>query len=140
ILILPDSGYVFAGWSHDEYVSLRGETIKADSGMMHYEEIVIYGDVELRANFVPEVEKPYEKEILPDKTVNTDKVWSYKKDLYVRTKNPGSIVRVYSPEGLLLIRRTIITEGTTEITTLPNGIYIVTINNGTGWKVMIIDN
>jgi uncharacterized repeat protein (TIGR02543 family) len=55
ILIAPDEGYAFAGWSHKDYTSLRGETIPAEEGIMLYDTLTIYGDVELRANF--ELEK-----------------------------------------------------------------------------------
>ena len=54
ILIVPDEGYRFAGWSHDDYVSLRGETIRAKSHIMHYDTLTIYGNVNLHANFEPE--------------------------------------------------------------------------------------
>jgi uncharacterized repeat protein (TIGR02543 family) len=54
VLVVPNEGYLFAGWSHDTYISLRGETVEARSGIMHYDTLVIYGSVELRADFVPE--------------------------------------------------------------------------------------
>jgi uncharacterized repeat protein (TIGR02543 family) len=53
ILVVPDEGYEFAGWSHDDYISLRGERIEARSGIMHYDTLTIYGDVELHADFTP---------------------------------------------------------------------------------------
>lgn len=54
ILIAPDEGYKFSGWSHEDYISLRGYTIKAQSGIMLYDTLIIYGNVELTANFKPE--------------------------------------------------------------------------------------
>jgi uncharacterized repeat protein (TIGR01451 family) len=136
LLILPDSGYTFAGWSHDEYISLRGEKIKADSGMMHYEDVVIYGSVELRANFVPTVKKSDEKIIVQEKiTENSDKVWSYDKDLYIRTKI-GKIARIYTTEGILQRQLDITADGTTTVR-LEQGVYIVTLDGGAGWKVVI---
>jgi hypothetical protein len=54
ILVVPDEGYRFAGWSHDNYVSLRGERIAARTGIMHYDTLTVYGSVELHARFAPE--------------------------------------------------------------------------------------
>ena len=51
ILAVPDEGYVFAGWSHDEYHSLRGERVAARSGILHYDTLPILGNVELTARF-----------------------------------------------------------------------------------------
>ncbi len=55
IVIVSDEGYRFAGWSHEEYVSLRGKTIPAEEGIMYYDTLTVYGDIELKANF--ELEK-----------------------------------------------------------------------------------
>ena len=54
IIIVPDEGYRFAGWSHGDYVSLRGATIKAQEGIMLYDTLTVYGNVMLHASFVPE--------------------------------------------------------------------------------------
>ena len=54
IIITPDYGYKFAGWSHNDYTTLRGKTIKAQRDIAHYDTLTIYGDVELRANFSAE--------------------------------------------------------------------------------------
>jgi uncharacterized repeat protein (TIGR02543 family) len=51
ILVVPDEGYSFNGWSHNDYYSQRGKVIKAQDSIMNYDEILIYGDVNLRANF-----------------------------------------------------------------------------------------
>jgi uncharacterized repeat protein (TIGR02543 family) len=51
VLAVPDEGYFFKGWSHNEYYSHRGKIIKAQDNIMNYDTIVIYGDVNLRANF-----------------------------------------------------------------------------------------
>jgi uncharacterized repeat protein (TIGR01451 family) len=135
ILIVPDSGYTFAGWSHDEYVSLRGEKIAADSGITHYEDIVIYGNVELRARFVPTV-KPAEREIVQEKVFDTDdKVWSHAGDIYVRTKK-GALTRIYSTEGILQRQLIITDDGTTSIR-MERGVYVATLDDGLGWKVVI---
>jgi len=53
VVIVPDEGYRFAGWSHGDYTSLSGAAIKAQEGIMHYDTLIVYGDVELRAHFVP---------------------------------------------------------------------------------------
>ncbi|MDR0697865.1 MAG: hypothetical protein LBG28_01390 [Tannerella sp.] len=135
VLVVPDEGYEFAGWSHDEYKSLRGETVKADSGIMNYEEIVIYGDVELRANFVSVVDKPDDKKVIEEeKDDNTDKVWSYDGDLYICTKK-GATIRIYSPDGILQRQFTVAVDGTTTVR-LGHGVYIVTLNGGIGYKMI----
>ena len=54
ILIIPEEGFRFEGWSHNGYTSLRGIEIKPQSGIMLYDTLVIYGNVELTANFVIE--------------------------------------------------------------------------------------
>ena len=51
IVIAPDEGYRFAGWSHDDYASLRGVTVAAQEGIMLYDTLTVYGNVELHANF-----------------------------------------------------------------------------------------
>jgi hypothetical protein len=137
ILVVPDSGYRFAGWSHDEYISLKGEVIKADSGIIYYDALTIYGNVELRAVFEPdddsEIKKPIEEITTPSME---EKIWSAESILYVKTIKSSSIVRIYRPDGVLYDQRTILTEGTTAIQ-LPQGIYIVTLNNGIGHKVIL---
>jgi hypothetical protein len=136
ILVVPDEGYEFAGWSHGDYTSLRGETVKADSGILHYENIVIYGNVELRARFVPLRDKPVEKVIVEEKvTDNSDKVWSNNRNLYIRTKK-GTMTRIYTTEGILQRLFAITEDGTTTVS-LERGIYIVTLNDGVGYKVII---
>jgi uncharacterized repeat protein (TIGR02543 family) len=51
ILVAPDEGYSFAGWSHDEYISHRGKLIAARSGIMYYDTLAVFGDVAFRAEF-----------------------------------------------------------------------------------------
>jgi hypothetical protein len=140
ILIVPADGYDFVGWRHDDYTSLRGETIKADSGIVNYEDIVVYGNVELRAQFVPhkDKDKPVERGIVEERvTDNSDKVWSNDKNLYIRTKK-NTIARIYTTEGVLRRLFAIIDDGTTTVR-LERGLYIVTLDGGAGYKV-IIDN
>jgi uncharacterized repeat protein (TIGR01451 family) len=137
ILVVPDEGYRFAGWRHDDYMSLRGKVIRADSGIMRCDTLVIYGNVELHAVFEPEGLEEISRVIEePEKPQKEDKIWSSEDVLYVRTYKSGSIARIYKPDGMLYDQRTVITEGTTEIK-LPRGIYIVTLNNGIGQKVLI---
>ena len=74
IVVVPDRGYRFTGWSHGDYISLRdcnngipaveksemtflslvGDTIKAKSGIMQYDTLIIYGNVNLQADFALE--------------------------------------------------------------------------------------
>ena len=54
IIIVPEEGYEFTGWSHDDYMSLRGKMIKAEKNITRYDTLTVYGNVELKANFEPE--------------------------------------------------------------------------------------
>ncbi|MDR1098081.1 MAG: InlB B-repeat-containing protein, partial [Tannerella sp.] len=208
ILVVPDEGYRFAGWSHDNYISLRGERIAARTGIMHYDTLTVYGSVELRAVFAPEEyplryhlhggenaegnppaytvesdvitlgaphkandvftgwtgangDDPQPSVVIPhgstgerdyyanylysgreavevpaSTSASEDKIWAFEGELYVRTSKPGAIIRIYSPDGILYRLQTVVTAGETRIK-LPPGIYIVTLNNGAGRKVMI---
>ncbi|HCC52834.1 MAG TPA: hypothetical protein DEQ30_12925, partial [Porphyromonadaceae bacterium] len=51
IVIVPNEGYRFTGWSHENYTSLRGHTIKAENRIMQYDTLTVYGNVNLQANF-----------------------------------------------------------------------------------------
>jgi uncharacterized repeat protein (TIGR02543 family) len=196
---------VFAGWSHDDYISLRGERIEARSGIMHYDTLTVYGTVELRAAFAPEeypvryllnggeppegnppaftvdsgaltLEAPRKandvftgwtgangddpqaevvilhgstgerdyyanylysgREKIEDPASPEDKIWASGDELHVMTAKAGVIIRVYSPDGQLHRLQTAVAAGETRIK-LPRGIYIVTLNNGIGQKVII---
>ncbi|MDR2146393.1 MAG: T9SS type A sorting domain-containing protein, partial [Tannerella sp.] len=138
IQTVPGEGYEFAGWSHDAYTSLRGEIIPADSGVMNYEDIVIYGNVELRANFVPADRNRYTETVengeIPGQ--GTDKVWAVDNNLYVTPLKEGSVLRIYTVEGVLQEQHTLVTAGTSAYK-LQRGIYVVTVNNGAGRKIVI---
>jgi uncharacterized repeat protein (TIGR02543 family) len=54
VLVVPDEGYVFAGWSHDDYVSLRGEQVQARMGITDYDTLTVSGNVRLTASFEPD--------------------------------------------------------------------------------------
>ncbi|MDR2915623.1 MAG: FG-GAP-like repeat-containing protein [Tannerella sp.] len=206
IVIVPDEGYRFAGWSHDEYISLRGNTINAEEGIMHYDTLTVYGNIELQANFeleeypigyylngsenagnnppaytiesgsitlgAPEKagdvftgwtgsngEKPQLEVIIPNGSTGElefyanflrsgreeetrsqnpeeDRIWAAKDELYIRTSKTGSIVRVYSTEGVLQKQQTIRQAGETKMK-LQRGIYVVTLDNGIGQIVRI---
>jgi uncharacterized repeat protein (TIGR02543 family) len=205
VLVVPNDGYRFAGWSHDEYAPLRGERMEARSGIMLYDTLVVYGNVELHASFVPEEypvryylhggenaegnpssytiesgtitlgapskpgdvfagwtgtnggepqlsvviasgstgERDYYanylysgREDAVQETTETDKIWSSGNEAYICTSRSGSIVRIYTTDGVLHGQRTILAAGTTKIKLDP-GVYIVTLNNGTGQKIII---
>ena len=206
IIIVPDEGYHFTGWSHNGYVSLRGITIEAQAGIMLYDTLTVYGDVELRANFEPEKypieyhlnggtntatnpttytiesgminlespektgdvfvgwtgsngEEPQQAVTIPKgstgelqyyanflnsgrendiqkQDIDEDKIWAVKDELYIRTSKTGSIVRIYSTEGVLQKLHTIITAGESKMK-LSKGIYAVTLNNNPGQIVRI---
>ena len=137
IIIAPEEGYKFAGWSHDGYTSLRGVPIRAQRGIMHYDTLTVYGNVELHAEFVPvEALLKEEQEEAESKTSEENKVWVVESELLITTTKAGSIVRIYTIEGVLREQHTIVSAGTTS-RKLPRGIYIVTINNDIGQKVRI---
>ena len=137
IIIAPEEGYKFAGWSHDGYTSLRGVSIRAQRGIMHYDTLTVYGNVQLHAEFVPvEMLLKEEAEDAVEDVSDEDKAWAVKDELFVRTTQAGSIVRIYTTEGVLREQHTMVSAGTTS-RKLPRGIYIVTINNGIGHKTRI---
>ncbi|HCC52671.1 MAG TPA: hypothetical protein DEQ30_11980 [Porphyromonadaceae bacterium] len=206
VIVVPEEGYAFTGWSHNDYTSLRGETVHAEEGIMYYDTLTIYGNVELTANFETEkypvryrmngsinhagnppeytiesgtitLETPEKaddvftgwtgsngnepqmvvnipkgstgervffanflhsgrEDNLPEKESAKDQIWAAKDMLYIRTSTTGSIVRIYTTEGVLQEQRILISDGITGIKLL-QGIYIVTLNNGTGHKVII---
>ena len=78
------------------------------------------------------------EEVEPDITNGNDKAWAVNDDLYIRTSKVGSIVRIYSLDGILREQQTIVSPG---ITTkkLPRGIYLITINNNIGQKVVLTE-
>ena len=165
VVVVPEEGYRFAGWRHPAYRSLRGETIEAQSGLMQYETLTVYGDVTLFADFEPQTTPVVYQIDGMDNTGHhpsvdetaTDRIWAAAGELYVRTSKPGSIVRIYSVEGILLkqqiilqahrnddnpgviesSRRSSAGEGNETIIKLPQGLYIVTLNNSFGTKIII---
>ena len=206
IVIVPDEGYSFVGWSHDNYISLRGKAIEAKTNIMHYDTLTVYGNVELHANFeiekypikyylnggtnivtnpatytiksraitlnAPEKtgdvfigwtggngEEPQKAVTIPNGSVGEleyyanylnsgrdndiqkhdtveDKIWAINNELYIRTSKAGSIVWIYSTEGVLQKLHTIITAGESKIK-LPKGIYAVSLNSNAGKIVRI---
>ena len=208
IVIATEEGYVFAGWSHGDYLSLRGVEIKAQEGIMHYDTLTVYGNVELHASFEPEEyaityylngganatanpekytiksgeialetpqkdgdtfigwtgsngEEPQQSVVVPSGSTGellfyanflhsgreeikpkamdiNDKVWSVGDDLYVSTNKAGSIVRIYSLDGVLREQRMIVAPGITTMK-LSRGLYVVTINNSIGYKVALTE-
>ena len=209
LLIVPDDGYLFTGWSHDDYMSLRGDLIKAQKSIMLYDTLTIYGNVELKANFEPETysvnyflngsknaeknpsvytiesgnitleaplktgdtftgwtgsngEEPqlnvtilkgstgkldfyanflYSGKEIPNAEIstdpeNTDKAWAVNDELFVQTSEIGSIIRIYTTNGILLEQHTSTSDGVSQFK-LQRGLYIITLNNGIGQKVRI---
>ena len=67
--------------------------------------------------------------------IDEDKIWTYKSDLYIRTTKSG-IVKIYAPDETLRRLHTILTAGESKLK-LPSGIYIVTLNNSPGQKVLV---
>ncbi|MDR1097350.1 MAG: hypothetical protein LBL57_04380, partial [Tannerella sp.] len=69
-------------------------------------------------------------------TPETDRIWSSGNEAYIRTSRSGSIARIYTPDGILRRQHTVLSAGTTKFRLDP-GIYIIKLNNGTGWKILI---
>jgi uncharacterized repeat protein (TIGR02543 family) len=70
-------------------------------------------------------------------SLNEDRIWANKDELHIYTLKSGAIVRIFTPDGILHKVQTLPTAGETKIQ-LPQGIYIVTLNNGIGKKVIIM--
>jgi hypothetical protein len=145
VIIAPDSGYIFVGWRHDAYTSMRGDLIPAADSIQHYDTLLIHGNVELYAVFAPAPQRPPRQIVTPPPSLSSpsssplssdEKVWSHERTLYIQTPQSGSIVRIYTISGMLHDQRTLLTEGLTTLK-LPPGHYIVTLNNGLGVKVAI---
>ncbi|MDR1724525.1 MAG: hypothetical protein LBR84_11370, partial [Tannerella sp.] len=149
VVIVPDEGYEFVGWSHDAYVSLRDVEIPAANGIMHYDTLTVYGDVELRADFAPLSPTASEPAVIAsDEALSAPTVWANGAYLYVRT-SPASVIarneaisptttvlRVYTLDGVLRFQQAILTSGVSKFK-LPSGVYIATLNNSIGAKVRI---
>ena len=136
IVIAPDEGYSFAGWSHDEYISLRGEKIPAQSGIMRYDTLTVYGHVSLRAVFAAEEHSVSQETINEHQAPEEDRIWTVRNELFVKTSKPNSILRIYSIKGLLIKQAIVLQPGESKFI-LPAGIYIITLNNGLGKKIAI---
>jgi uncharacterized repeat protein (TIGR02543 family) len=90
------------------------------------------GEREYYANFLYSGRESYASEAAS----KANKVWSFGDEAYIRTSRSGSIVKVYTPDGILRRQHTILAVDTTKFRLDP-GIYIIKLNNGTGWKVLI---
>jgi hypothetical protein len=149
VVVVPNDGYRFIGWAHDSYISLRGDAVLAATGIMSYDTLTIYGNVELRAEFVPDTRTDNAVETLHATSLQQQPViWAHGGKLFVKvneltrlqgnelTRKQGNILRIYTPDGILYKQQTILNEGITTIK-LPSGIYICTLNNGIGTKIVI---
>ena len=243
VLVVSDEGYKFAGWNHPEYISLRGNRIPANDGIMHYDTLTVYGSVDMHANFaleeypivyylhgstvdgnvditrghdpllevnandltrghdplldstsndlkgglnpllytikspsitltapskpgdefigwtgsngdIPQLEVTIPHGSTGERTYfanflrsgrelsqtpdfgETDKIRSVGDELHIFIAKSGSIVRIYTPDGVLHRIQTIVAAGETKIK-LERGIYIVTLNNSPGTKIII---
>jgi len=139
LLVVPDSGYVFAGWSHPAYMSLRDVEIPAVSGIMNLDTLQIYGDVELTAEFINEnliQNGVLTHQIADPREYLSARIWSSGGELLVNIDAAPSILRIYTPEGVLIKQQTILNKGITKIK-MQRGIYIANLNNSVGVKVLI---
>jgi uncharacterized repeat protein (TIGR02543 family)/uncharacterized repeat protein (TIGR01451 family) len=123
ILLNPTKqGDVFTGWTGS-----NGATPQLEVEIPHGS----VGERIYYANFLRNGREDPSPELL-----ETDAVWSADDILFVRLKNSNSVIRVYNTDSKLLRQQTILSAGISTIT-LPTGIYIVTVNNGAGFKVVI---
>jgi len=136
VVAVPDSGYRFAGWRHEGYYSLRGAFIAAQRGIMRYDTLKVYGNVQLTAEF--EALKDTVAHI-PDTPLDAEesRVWAADGVIFVRAPAKDCVIKVYNADGVLLkSRQASATEELTHIHISPRGVYIVTISGcGRGWKV-----
>ena len=183
----------------------RSKRMEAKAGITYYDTLVIYGNVELHANFeiekypieyhlnggvnpvtnpstytvesglitltTPEKaddvflgwtgsngEEPQPNVIIPtgstgglefyanylnsgredevQKYEGEDKIWAVNDELYIRTSKAGSLVKIYTTEGVLQKIQTIVTAGESKIK-LTKGIYVITLNNNAGQIIKI---
>ncbi|MDR1746413.1 MAG: DUF11 domain-containing protein, partial [Tannerella sp.] len=140
VLIVPDSGYVFVGWSHPAYLSLRGQTVPATEGVFNLDTLLIYGNVELTAVFLSEsltssetITIGAERERLPQ---SKSRIWSVNSEIFVHPASVPSVLRIYSTDGVLIRQQTILSKDVTAIK-MPAGVYIANINSSIGTKVII---
>jgi hypothetical protein len=137
LLVVPDSGYVFDGWSHPAYTSHRGLIVPAASGVMSLDTLLIYGNVELTAEFA---QTKHVSNIVKDEDIPAEvpisQIWSSGNELFVVPAETPSVLRIYTPKGVLFKQQTLLTKGVTKIK-LHQGLYIVTLNNSTGVKIVI---
>jgi hypothetical protein len=93
------------------------------------------GELEHYANFL----KSGREDIAIDASENNeDKVWAVDDNLYIRTSKAGSIIRIYSLDGVLRELYTILSPGFTT-RKFPRGIFLITINNNVGQKVVLTE-
>ncbi|MDR1382131.1 MAG: hypothetical protein LBJ47_11725, partial [Tannerella sp.] len=117
------AGDVFTGWTGSNG-DVPEETVTIPAGTT--------GDRDYYANYL----YSGREDIAREDPEADDRIWSSGREAYIRTSRPGSIARIYTPDGILRTQRTIISAGTTKIR-LEQGIYIVTLNNGAGRKIVI---
>jgi uncharacterized repeat protein (TIGR02543 family) len=79
------------------------------------------------------------EDVVPQETPDNDRIWVYKNELHIITSKPGSIARIYTLDGVLHKVYPLVSAGETNIKLHP-GVYIVTLNNNPGKKIMVADN
>jgi uncharacterized repeat protein (TIGR01451 family) len=149
LLVVPDSGYVFAGWSHPAYVSLKGIEVPATTGVFDLDTLLIYGNVELTAVFEVSHGFTPSEAVTPDALISDSialsntiagkpLVWSSGSEIFVKPATIPSVLRLYTPDGVLIRQETLLTKETTKFKQSA-GIYIATLNNGVAVKVVVSD-
>ncbi|MDR1723550.1 MAG: hypothetical protein LBR84_06410, partial [Tannerella sp.] len=139
LIVVPDSGYVFVGWSHPAYVSLRGVEIPATYGILSLDTLVIQGDVELTAMFEAENLNKVPNLVKVEETTAaapTPAIGSSGNELFARTASDNAILRIYTPEGVLRYQHLLLSKGVHKFR-LPSGVYVATLNRSPAFKIII---
>jgi len=64
------------------------------------------------------------------------RIWSSGNELFVQPIEMPSVLRLYTLKGILIRQQTLLNKNVTKIK-MSQGVYIVTLNNGIGVKIMI---
>lgn len=136
--VVAEDGYNFAGWSHDEYYSMKGELVPAAQGIMSLDTLTIYGNVELRAEFEMAEEEDHSatdnEQVVEKKQKN--RVWANGNTLFIQSVKPGSTARILTTDGVT-VRILTLHDTSVNNVTLKSGVYFVTIDDNPGHKIVI---
>ncbi|MDR1525305.1 MAG: hypothetical protein LBS79_08665, partial [Tannerella sp.] len=116
-------GDVFTGWTGSNGDEPQ-QTVTIPEGST--------GELYFYANFLYSGHENAERA----KMASEDMIWATMDKLHIRTNKTGNIVKIYTADGILRESHTILSAGETKIE-LPQGLYIVTLNNSIARKISI---